>query len=104
MTTRDIGFAALKFMGLIYLVSAVFSFVSMLGWLGTSPSEAWPSPETFAAGAFVNLFVYAVLSLSCLFLTNTIASWLFGADPEPTLTIDNPDRLLTVGVILIGVA
>ncbi len=103
MTTRDLGFVSIKFMGLYCILNAFNGLVGMLVFLTTPATDEWISPRSLIVSNFAALVLSAAFAALFLFLTRPLAEWLF---PESSIQIDSPSTTrpwMYVGFVLIGV-
>ena len=103
MTMQQLGFFALKLLGLTYAFAAVFHLVWMLGLLTAPPSEALPSSRSLAINGVTSVIANSLFAFFCLALTSTVSVRMFGDDSEDILEPKASEHLLAAGVILLGV-
>ena len=103
MTTRDLGFVAIKLMGLYCVLNAAHGLVGMLSWLNTSGTEEWLSPRSVVVSYFAALMLSAAFAALFLFLTDPLVDWLFPATSVQIESPSTPRLWMNVGFVLIGV-
>lgn len=102
MTSRSWGIVFLKLMGLSYMLQAAIRVISMMSQISYASLEGDPNSKLLAGFDLAGIVVTVAFAAACLYLTEPLADWLFGADKTPTEAHPIPD-LLRAGIGLLGI-
>ncbi len=105
MSSYSWGFILLKLIGLYLLLEVVYGVIGMAALVSDLDVPGLSSPVLLVS-QFASILVTAAFSGACLFLTKTLADWLFPHLPEHDIRAQyaiDPREVLAVGMSLLGI-